>query len=439
MSVIRRISVLLLAVLLLSGCAMRTLDELYCLPKRSEAYRHLQTAIDSAMGGREYCAPLSGENLQTVQMADLDGDGLEEHLLFAKAASDKPLQILIFRQVDVEYVLADIIQNTGAAFDVVEYARVDDRPGYEIIVGHQVSDQVVRSVSVYTFTDGKANSLMSANYTKFLTYDLNADGRSELMVLHPGESDEANGLAELYSYNAGTMERSNQVGMSQSVDRLKRVITGKLHGGQPAVYTASAVEESAIITDVFAIVDGQFTNVTFSNESGTSVQTLRNYYVYADDIDEDGVVELPDLITMRSPGAVDIVGRQYLIRWYAMTATGAEVDKGYTYHNFQGGWYLTLPSRWASNVAVLQIGSQYEFYLWDEEFSEAQKLLTVYALTGTDRFEKAEQDNRFTLYKGDKVLYAAKLEGASGACGITPEGLIESFHLIHQDWKTGET
>lgn len=439
MSAMKKIIGLLLAVLLLSGCSMRTVDQLYCLPRRSEAYNHLQSAIDSALGDKEYWAPLAGENLQAVQMADLDGDGVGEYLLFAKAPSDNPLQILIFRQVDEEYILADTIQSTGAAFDVVEYARVDDRPGYELIVGHQVSDQVARSVSVYSFVDGKAKQLMSANYTKFLTYDLNADGRSELMVLHPGESDEANGLAELYSYTGSGMERSNQVGMSESVDRLKRVVAGKLHGGQPAVYTASAVEESAIITDVFAVVDGQFTNVTFSNESGTSVQTLRNYYVYADDIDEDGVVELPDLITMRSPLEMNIADMQYLIRWYAMTASGAEVDKGYTYHNFQGGWYLTLASDWAPQIAVVQMGNSYEFYLWDETFGSAQKLLTVFALSGEDRDEQAEQDNRFVLYKGDKVVYAAKLEGASAACGITPESLTGSFHLIHQDWKTGET
>ena len=28
-----------LACLLLSGCAMKTVDEMYCLPKRSEAYQ----------------------------------------------------------------------------------------------------------------------------------------------------------------------------------------------------------------------------------------------------------------------------------------------------------------------------------------------------------------------------------------------------------------
>ena len=429
----------LLAALLLGGCTMRTVDQLYCLPKRSQAYKHLQSAIDSAMGGREYCSPLAGENLQTVQMADLDGDGVVEHLLFAKSGDDKPLQILIFRQEGEEYALSDIISGTGAAFDVVEYARVDDRPGYELIVGHQVSDQVVRSVSVYTFTEGRASLLMSANYTKFLTYDLNADGRSELMVLRPGEADDANGVAELYSYNSGAMERSNQVAMSESADRLKRVITGKLHGGQPAVYTASSVEENAIITDVFALVDGQFTNVTFSNDSGTSVQTLRNYYVYADDIDEDGVVELPDLITMRPPGAVNIAGQQYLIRWYAMAANGDEVDKGYTYHNFLSGWYLSLPSGLAPYMAVLQMGGSYEFYLWNEDYSSAQKLFTVFALTGKDRDEQAARDNRFPVYRGDKVLYAAKLEAASASCGITQESLVASFRLIRQDWKTGET
>ena len=428
-----------LAVLLLTGCTMRTLDELYRVPKRSEEYNDLQSAIDQNIGAREYCAPLSGENLQTVQMADLDGDGTQEYLLFTKSAADKPLQILVFRLENGEYVLSDIIQNTGSAFDVVEYARMDDKPGYELIVGCQISDQVTRSVSVYSFQAGKAVQLMGTNYTKFLPYDINADGRSELMVLHPGESDEANGLAELYYYAGGAMERSNQANMSESADRLKRIVAGKLHGGQPAVYVATAVGESAIITDVFAMVEGRFTNVSFSNESGTSVQTLRNYYVYANDIDNDGVVELPDLINMRSPMDLNIATMQYLIRWYAMTATGGEVEKAYTYHNFQGGWYMTLNSSWAPRVAVLQQGSAYEFYVWDDEFSSAQKLLTVYTLTGSDREEQAMLDNRFVLYKSDAVVYAANLDVSSAAYGLTQDTLIKCFHLIHQDWKTGET
>ena len=73
----KALSLLLLiaAVCILSGCNMRTIDELYCLPKRSKAYTNIQSQIDKHMQGLSYCAPVSGENRQTVQMVDLDGDG----------------------------------------------------------------------------------------------------------------------------------------------------------------------------------------------------------------------------------------------------------------------------------------------------------------------------------------------------------------------------
>jgi hypothetical protein len=430
---------LLLAVVLFSGCGMRTVHELYQLPKRSEEYNNLQSAIDSVMNGLEYCAPLSGEHPQTVQMADLDGDGIPEYLLFAKGSTEKPLHILIFREVNNEYVLSETIQSAGAAFDVVHYARVDDRPGYELIVGHQVSDQVTRSVTVYTFKSGKSSVLMNANYTKFVTCDLNADGRTGLLVLRPGEATEQNGVAEVYYYGNGTMERSNEVSMSQPVDRIKRIITGYIHGGNAAVYVASAVGESAIVTDVFTLVQNLLSNISFSNETGTGVQTLRNYYVYADDIDEDGVVELPDLNTMQLPFGASTSSVQYVVRWYAMTAEGAEIDKKYTYHNFQGGWYLTLNSEWANRLAVVQQGNMYEFYIWDEAFSRPEKIMTVFALTGDNRDEEAIRHNRFVLHDGDTVTYAANLEVVSAAHLITQDTLQKSFHLIHHDWKNGET
>ena len=41
---------LFLAVCLLSGCGMRSVHELYRIPKRSEEYKNLQSAIDSVMG-----------------------------------------------------------------------------------------------------------------------------------------------------------------------------------------------------------------------------------------------------------------------------------------------------------------------------------------------------------------------------------------------------
>ena len=439
---LRRIQYLFLlipAVLTLAGCSLKTVEQMYALPKRSESYNNLQSAIDGAMTDLDYSAPLTGENQQTVQLADLDGDGTEEVLLFAKGGQERPMKILIFRALEDAYVHVDTVSCNGSTFDLVEYVEIDGAPGLEVVVGRQLSDQVIRSASVYSFTDGEMEQLLSVNYTRFLTADMDSDGLSELLVLRPGQTETDNGVVTLYGMEAGTMERANEVNMSQPADKLKRIILGQLQDGVPAVYVASAVGDTAIITDVYAVVNGLFTNVSYSNESGTSVQTLRNFYVYADDIDNDGVVELPYLITMKPVGEARATDRHHLIRWFSMATDGKEVDKLYTYHNFVGGWYVQLGGLWASRVSVVSAGNQYEFYLWDEEYAAAHKIMTIYALTGQNREEQGNAEDRFVLYRTDSTVFAATLHEAAQRVELSRDSVIYSFRMIQQDWKTGET
>lgn len=435
----RMIAVLLFFIVLLAGCSIRTVEDMYAPPKRSEEYNNLQSAIDKAMEGLEYCAPLAGDHQQTVQMADLNGDNEQEILLFAKGNEDKPLRVLIFHNVNGNYMLMDTIESNGTAFEQVEYIQMDGVGGTEVVMGCQINDQVLKAVNVYTFQEGHAEQLLSSNYTRFMTIDIDSDGRSELFVLRPGLTDADNGVAEFFSIIDGVVERSNEVSMSQPSHHLKRVISGKLYEGQPAVYAASAVGESEIVTDVYAVNKGRLANVTFSNESGTSMQTIRNYYVYADDIDNDGVVELPDLISMVQFNELGHMEKQDLIRWYAMKASGEEVDKVYTYHNFVSGWYLQLESQWAPVLSVQYSGNSYEFSLWNEKQNTTEKIFTIFLLTGQNREGYSMKDGRFVLYKTDTVIFAASLESAASEHGITQENLVERFHLIQQEWKTGET
>ena len=429
--------VFVLTILLLTGCNMTTVDKLYCLPERSQAHDDLQKVMKQAVTGYEYSAPVSGENRQIVQMVDLDGDGKEEYLLFAKGGTEKPLKIFIFTNKDGKYSLTDTIESGGSAFDQVEYARMDNRAGYELVVGCQVSNQVLGSLSVYTMTDGHMQLAMSSSYAQFRCTDLSRNGLNELLILRPGERDGSNGIAELYAMESGSVERSTQMSMSRPVDKIKRMMLGKLNDGVPAVYVASDVDANAIITDVFALVDGNFTNVSFSSESGTSVQTLRNYYVYADDIDADGVLELPNL---NSPLTNENeTTDQYVIRWFALQSDGSEVDKKYTYHNFLGGWYMELDKRYASRIKVSQLGNTYQFSLWNEDFSESEILFSIHVLTGQKREEQAAIDNRFVLHRGEATIYCARLEVAADSLDITRQELVDSFHMILKDWNTGET
>ena len=433
-------AVCLLAALLLNGCAMRTIEELYHVPKRSEESTHLQSAIDMGMAVLDYAAPLSGENQQAVQTADLNGDGTEEYLVYAKGTSEKPMKLLILEQnAEGTYEIAEIIESSGTSFEQVEYVDIDGNPGDEIVVGRQVSDQVMRSVSVYSFANGNAEQLLSVGYSKFLTCDMDDDGDYELMVIQQGETDAENGIATLYSYHNGVMARSMEAELSEKAQHIKRIMVSRLFNGSPAVYVASSADESTIVTDVFALREGRFVNVSVTSEFGTSVQTLRNYYVYADDVDEDGVLELPNLITMEPISDALSGEEQYLIRWFAMDIGGQEVDKLYSFHNYAGGWFVQLDSTWATRVTVEQQGNTYTFYAWDVSYSHVTELFTLFALSGSDRETQAAEDQRFALYHTESVVYAAKLQPEAAEFGLTREALIDSFHLILQDWNTGET
>lgn len=435
---IKGVVVLLVAALTLTGCTMRTVDRMYQLPRRSEDYSNLQSVMDKAMAGLKFSAPVSGDNQQNVQMADLDGDGDQEYLVFCKGTSELPLRILVFDRVDGAFVHIDSIASNGASFDQVEYIQMDEKPGVEIVVGHQISDQLVRSVSVYTFADGESERLLTANYRKFLTVDMQSDGRSELFVLHSGQSETDNGVAEVYSLDAGIMERSNEVSMSAPADKLKRILVGKLYDGKTAVFVASTVGDTSLITDVYSQVDQRLTNVIRQDEQGTGIQTLRNYYVYADDIDNDGITELPRLVAMTPLDDTPVVEPSKLILWYAMGSSGNTMDKLYTYYNAAGGWYLKIDEKLAPRITVRQESNTFVFYLWDMDCTSAQKLMTVYTLTGQNRDEQSLTDGRFVLLKTDTVVYSASLETIAADYAITQESLIGSFSLIHQDWNSGE-
>lgn len=428
---------LILISVLLCGCQMRTVDEMYVPPKRSDNFYSLQSVINNAMTDLQYCAPISGENQQIVQTADLNGDEVMECILFAKGGSNMPLHILIFSMKDGEYVHSQTIKLPGTAFDKVEYANIDSNPGVELIVGSQVSDQVSRSVYIYSFAQEEAQQMVTEDYVSFLTCDLDTNGKSELFVLRSGSTETEQGIVELFSVYDGVMERSIEVNMSETASKLRRILSGQLQDGRPAIYVASAVDEDTLITDVFAIVDGTFTNVSLSGDSGTSVRTMRNYFVYADDIDSDGVMELPSLVPTRLIDTARPDSGQNLIRWYSIDSGGEQVDKLYTYHHFIGGWYLKIDRDYSERISVMDLGNICDFYAWDQQ--TPVKVLSIHTLTGQSREAQSTSDNRFPLYKGESTVYSAELYEYSARYNFTQETVLRSFFMIRENWYTGET
>ena len=423
------IFIFIMAALLLTGC-MKTVDQMYRLPSRSPEFTELQRAIDTAMDEMAYCAPESGGNQQAVQMADLNGDGAGEYLVFAKADTESPLRVLIFMQQSDSFVLAETITCNGTSFDMLEYAHMDGRSGVELVIGSQLSQSLQRNVEVYTFDDSlSAHQLLSVGYSDYLIVDMDTDRVSELFVLRDGGKATDKGIVQLYKMGSDEMVASNEATLSVPASKLRRISAGNVEGYVPAVYASSSVEDGSMLTDIYLFKNGRLRNITLSADSGTSIRTLRNDDLFAVDMDNDGIFELPYILPMMPMDNMVSAGKQELIRWYAMTSDGEEVAKTYTFHNFSDGWYWELDPAWAQRLTVVNGSGAYEFYIWDEAFESSRKVLSIVSSTG-DNPQRNMEPGQIVLYESTELLLIAQLQPIARSYGITKESLTDHFHRV---------
>ena len=129
---------------------------------------------------------------------------------------------------------------------------------------------------------------------------------------------------------------------------------------------------------------------------------------------------------------------QSLLRWFALDAEGGETDKLLTFHNFRQGWYLRLDNSWSQYISVVQGDDVFTFYMWNEDFSEALALFSIFTFTGSSRNEEVGIDGRFLLHGTDSVVYAAKLEADAAAYAVTRSTITEAFRLIRSDRRLNE-
>ena len=418
----------------LGGCFLDPAENLYAVPEQPESFYDLQSAIRELISdGGTYSPPTSGEHQQAVHLTNLDADAEEEAIVYLKFSGDRPLSVCVFDRQEDHYVLAGRMDGAGYAFDSALYLAVDDVSGNEIVVGRKISEGVPHVLSVYSLGENGLLERMTTNYAEFITADLDGNGKRELISFY-ADGDVQNGMVAYFQWHDGEVVRDKETNLSAPVDAIKRIITGKLCQGVPAVFVGSTYGENMLVTDVFALKDGVFTNITPEDETG--VATVREYYVYSCDIDDDGYIELPRVMPMQTLSEDPDSENQSMICWYNLQINGEMLESCRTYHNYAAGWFVEIPEKWYDRLAATRTeglsGVQAYSFINAETGKE---LFAITACTERDMLYVQEMDWQALTQKGD-VYYACRY---NERMGLTQQGLREMFRFIRIDWNTGET
>ncbi len=446
----------LMLALLLTGCSttVSSPEDYYRLPQASEEYESLENCLQDALNsGYEYVSPLKGDTSQPVSVVDLDGDGLDEAVAFFRDTDggENPLKICLYQQNgDGEYSLLTTIEGQGNAINSVTFCQLDGGTDSveELLVSWQISSSVY-TLSAYSVEDGAAVQMMDfITYSRYSVVDLDADGTSELVVLQSSATDTTEKQAQYYVCQEQRMVLTGTAPLSQSLSSIDHIRTGVLSGGEAALFVSGYAADSASnesssdqITDIFALVDGVFTSVALNDQSGDS-STLHYYLTNDQDIDGDGVWEIP-FPTLLNNFDTDSTDTFYALQWKQYDLTGEAALSTVTYYNGTDGWYLVLPEEWLSRLFLVRSdttsGNTVErgilFYYQADEDSDPFPLFAVYKNTGTNRTERAVADERFSLAEDSSATYSAKLYDSAAEYGLLDKAALEErFCLIETNW-----
>ena len=423
----RRGTALLLALCVAAactGCMPASVDELYSLPQMSEQYVQLQDLIAQRIAdGSAYAAPTGGGNRQNVQLRDLDGDGVDEALAFLVDETATPT-VCVYRQDESEdFYLSVVITGDGSAVASVDYADLNGDGASELIIAWQISGELCL-LGVYALSGEGASEqmqLLRADCSDFLVCDLDGDGVDDLLDLRI-----ASGRSTLVFYRLADGDiSSSSAAFSSGITQVRRAAAGTLSDGVPAVFVESDLGSEGLVTDVFTAEDGALRNITMTSLGRSA--TLRPDGIFAADMDGDRAPELP----------IGEGGNEPLI-WYSLDANGRLTPAVSTVYNTEESWYLVLTGILADGIRLEQYGSPDEsaimFVLPGDGVTPQASVLIIFAITGENRPDRAQMDDRFILREASSTVYAAQLFTDA----LTQQDIIDNFHLIYAEWQTGD-
>lgn len=429
-------SAMLLA-LLLTGCLDSSVEDLMTLPQLPIQYTELSRQIDEMIkDGYEYASPLTGRNIQSVQMVDLDGDGYDEALAFFRQPSDeKQLKIFVFHRTEDSYAQLCTIESAGTGIDSVDYCDVTGDGKMELIVGWKISTDV-QTVTVYSLQE-EPTVLMRSGYTHFSIEDLDGNGIPSLLILRA--DSEGKSIAEFYSWHEEAMSVVYHCALSSTMAELSRgsIVSGRLtDNGTLGVFVTGVNNQGKAVTDILAYQDELgLVNVALDASTGQSKLVYGYRQISPQDINGDGQIELPE--PAADSGETNQAGS--VISWHHY------YDNDYgewemewaedTYHCPNGGWYFELPNDWRGRTggAVMEsIGNENCVVLQ----LDGKNMIAFYSILGEQRDPRSFWGNRMILEQQTAVTYAAELLPDASRYGMNEEILRQHFHLITNFWQS---
>lgn len=382
MKIIKLFTVVFLYVFFLTGCMFSSsIDNLMTPPKLSIEQEQIYRALTDATGGSiSLKYPKSGKYLSAFIIEDIDGDNVNEAVVFYEktsiAVEENTLRINILDRFDDKWRSVCDTPAKGAEIEKVMISKLGSNDRVNLIIGSSLINRSEKNVSIYSYTDGNIEETFSESYSFIDVTDLDKDNENEFLLLS-GSSSGALAVAEAYKLDEKGIYYKYSRKLSGSFTEFDSLNYGSIDGKRTGLYIDAVLGTGLIQTDIIYMDDTGLKKVFSTSEE--SIFTVRPAGCASFDIDGDGILEIP--VQAISPGYEDVSESEQMkiTNWYFVNEDDKIEKKYSSYYSINDGYIFVFPEKWGNNVTVRRdyVNDEIVFCAYEDE-TVGRELLRIY-------------------------------------------------------------
>ena len=412
--------------LLLTGCTPLKMDAptLMKPPKTTAEKQEIYQVLEEKAGAQMTLRyPKAGEYRSAIIMKDVTGDGNEEALAFYTKGDESFTFLSVISEVGGVWQEIANFQSPAVQIDRVCFGDFSGNGVTDFAVGWGSSAAGTAELSLYTSAEGTVKEISTKEFY------------SELAVL------ELHAIAKVFGILNGNVNLMDTVALDPEVTKYNKVTVAKIDANHTGILLDSATSARVFQTE---ILYWEKSGASLRNPlyfSGEKNYTLRAAAIASQDINGDGIAEIP--ITHGLPGEFteDAPDTAYAVNWHRYDmSTNTFTNLLSTVVNSRDGYMMILPEAWRDNITTEQNAEQasLSFYQWrraadaTESGSRGELLLRIYVMTQEQWNAQAETTQLHKLKQHSNIVFAAELPQTQSELGLTLQETEQYFKIFTQ-------
>ena len=392
-------------------------------------------ALDNGISGKYTLKfPASGDNKNAVNMIDLDGDGQNEAVATYSTTREGAvtMNICVVDNVNGKWEVVGSQSILGAGVEKVIFKDLNSDGTAEIIVGWNVFGSTQKTLCVYSYTLGTVLSLLTENYTEFITCDLDDDFTNDLLIINL-DSAEQTATASYFNISESGISEVGNCELNPNVTGYLQPVLTKLTSGKFCVYL-EAYKGAGVTTEIIYFADGVLKNPLYNKETTKSI-TDRTTVITSRDFDGDSNLEVPIMTALPVEERFSVNETAYLTTWCRFDGNEF-VPILYTLLNYTDGYFFALNEEQTKNITVVRNVQNRERVIYEYDYQQnrfGEEIFSIKTVSkaafdsgayGGDGYEKIGENN--------DIVYLIKFFQTNKQ-GFTKEDILKSFNIIREE------